>query len=440
MNQKNIKSFSIKSFIKEETLGGILLLSATVIALIWSNSQWADLYHHIWHDIKLAVSFGSFEMEGNLHHWINDGLMAIFFFTIGLEVKREIIDGELSTIKKAVLPISAAIGGMLIPALFYTITNWNTPEFSEGWGISMATDIAFVLGLLAMLGKRVPLSLKIFLTALAIADDIGAILVIAIFYTDSIDYIELLNAGVFMSVLIAGNYFGIRRTGFYAFVGLLGVWIAFMYSGVHATIAGVLIALTIPADAKIKEHEYIQKLQRKLKRFVSQPSNDNRLLTKEQSHLIDDIEKLSDDAHTPLQKLEHTLHPITAFVILPIFALANAGIHIEGDLLNSIFHPISLGIVIGLVLGKFLGISLFSYVLIKLKWASLPKDVNFYHIMGAGLFAGIGFTMSIFISELAFDNPEYIQIAKIGIYTASILSAIMGMLMINYASKKTKTD
>ncbi len=435
MNQNNIKSFSIKNFIKGESFGGILLILSTVIAVIWANSDWSDQYHHLWHEIDLSVGFGSFQMKGNIHHWINDGLMAIFFFTIGLEVKREIIGGELSSIKKAILPISAAIGGMLIPALFYFMTNINNVDYSGGWGIPMATDIAFVLGLLAMLGNRVPLSLKIFLTALAIADDIGAILVIAIFYTDSINYMELLNAAVFLTVLIAGNYFGIRRTSFYAVVGLLGVWIAFMYSGVHATIAGVLIALTIPADAKIDERVYIAKLKEKLKYFSSKKSNDNRLLTTDQASLIDDIEKLSHDAHTPLQKLEHALHPIIAFIILPIFALANAGIHLEGNVFALIFHPISIGIIIGLVLGKLIGISLFTYILTKLKWANLPNGVNFQHIIGAGLLAGIGFTMSIFIADLAFTNPEYIQIAKVGIFTASIISAVLGMLVISKASK-----
>lgn len=435
MQKNNIKSFSIKSFIKEETVGGILLILATILALFWSNSFWSDSYHYLWHEIDVSVGFGSFSMEGNIHHWINDGLMAIFFFTIGLEVKREIIGGELSSIKKAVLPISAAIGGMLIPALFYVVTNWNNPEYASGWGIPMATDIAFALGLLAMLGNKVPLSLKIFLTALAIADDIGAILVIAIFYTDSIDYIELINASVFMGVLIAGNYFGIRRTSFYAIVGLTGVWIAFMYSGVHATIAGVLIALTIPADAKIDENTFVEKLQKKLKKFISKTPNQIRLLSKDQAHLIDEIEKLSQDAHTPLQKLEHALHPITAFIILPIFALANAGIQMEGDVLVLVFHPISIGIIIGLVLGKLIGISLFTYILIRFNWASLPEGTNFRHIIGAGLMAGIGFTMSIFISDLAFTEPEYIQIAKVGIFTASIVSAILGMIVISRASK-----
>ena len=435
MTNKNIKSFSIKSFIKEETLGGILLIATTVIAMLWANSSWSEAYHHLWHKIDISVGFGNFNMSGNFHHWINDGLMAIFFFTIGLEVKREIIGGELSSVKKAVLPISAAIGGMLIPATFYFLANINNPNFVGGWGIPMATDIAFVLGLLAMLGNKVPLSLKIFLTALAIADDIGAILVIAIFYTDSIDYMELVNASIFMIILISGNYFGIRKTSFYAIIGLLGVWLAFMYSGVHATIAGVLIALTVPADAKIDENNYIKKLQEKLNLFSLKKPSENRLLTKEQAHLIDDIEKISIDAHTPLQKLEHALHPLTALIILPLFALANAGIHIEGDILSLIFHPISIGIILGLVFGKLIGISLFTFLFTKLNWASLPEGVNFMHIIGAGLMAGIGFTMSIFIADLAFQNDEYIHIAKVGIFTASIISAVFGMLIIKIASK-----
>lgn len=432
---KNVITSSIKSFIKQEALGGILLIIATFIAMIWANSSWSDLYHHVWHEIDISIGFGDFNMTGNFHHWVNDGLMAIFFFTIGLEVKREIIGGELSTVKKAILPISAAVGGMLIPALFYVIINWNQPEYINGWGIPMATDIAFALGLLAMLGKRVPISLKIFLTALAIADDIGAVLVIAIFYTESIDFTELINAIIFLSILIAGNYFGVRRTSFYAVIGLLGVWIAFMYSGVHATIAGVLIALTIPANAKIDENTFIEKLKDKLDKFQQKKPNQVSLLSKDQAHLIEEIDEISEDAHTPLQKLEHSLHPITALIILPIFALANAGIHIEESITEFIFHPISMGIIVGLVLGKLLGISLFAFILTKSKWVELPEGVTFSHIIGVGFMAGIGFTMSIFISDMAFIDEQNTQIAKIGIFIASIISAILGMLIISRASR-----
>jgi NhaA family Na+:H+ antiporter len=437
MKNKPVKTYGIKSFINQETLGGILLIATTVIALIWANSTWHESYHNLWHDFKAGFSWGDFELRGSLHHWINDGLMAIFFFTVGLEIKREIIGGELSSIKKASLPIVAAIGGMAIPAVIYSLVVINKPEFSDGWGIPMATDIAFALGLLAMLGKRVNINLKIFLTALAIADDLGAVLVIALFYTDQINYSELLSAALFLIILIAANFAGIRRTVFYASVGFLGVWMSFLFSGVHATIAGVLIALTIPARTKIDEKSFIKKLLLLINKFKKTDiDNNNVLLSKEQSHIIEEIETLNDKANTPLQKLEHALHPITAFFILPLFALANAGVHVEGNIFALLIHPISLGIIFGLFAGKFLGITLFSKLTIKLKWAVLPEGVKWKELYGVAFLAGIGFTMSIFISDLAFSDDIYKQIAKVGIMAASLLSAITGMVWLAFSIKK----
>ena len=267
MKNKPLSSFKISQFINEEAYGGILLILMTIAAMIWANSSFYESYHHLWHDYKVGFVWGDLNMVASLHHWINDGLMALFFFVIGLEIKREVMGGELSSLKKASLPISAAIGGMLIPALLYAFLTINDPDFINGWGIPMATDIAFALGLLAMLGNRVPLNLKIFLTALAIADDLGAVMVIALFYTESIDFYELLYAGFFLAVLAIANLAGIRRTIFYALVGFTGVWIAFIYSGVHATIAGVLIALTIPARTKINEADYIARLSVYLDKF-----------------------------------------------------------------------------------------------------------------------------------------------------------------------------
>jgi Na+:H+ antiporter, NhaA family len=430
------KSFNIFSFIREESFGGFLLIAVTIVALIWANSGFYDLYHKLFHDVNLGFSAGSFELKKSLHYWINDGLMAIFFFMVGLEIKREVIAGELSTLKKAALPIGAAIGGMVVPALIYAAIHINSPETIRGWGVPMATDIAFALGLLSLLGNRVPVSLKIFLTALAIADDLGAILVIAIFYTESINITGLITAVIFLAVLLAANRLGVRRTSFYALVGFLGVWMSFLLSGVHATIAGVLIALTIPVRTRITEKKYIEVLSVLLDRFRREKPNDVSLLTPEQAHLVSGIEKLSNDANTPLQKLEHALHPITAFIILPVFALANAGVHIQGNILDMIFHPVSLGIVAGLVLGKLVGISLFSRLMVMFKIAQLPQGVTWKHIYGAGMMAGIGFTMSIFISGLAFINEEMQQIAKVGIFTASIISAIAGLLWLNSVSKK----
>ena len=437
MKNKPLSSFKISQFINEEAYGGILLILMTIAAMIWANSSFYESYHHLWHDYKVGFVWGDLNMVASLHHWINDGLMALFFFVIGLEIKREVMGGELSSLKKASLPISAAIGGMLIPALLYAFLTINDPDFINGWGIPMATDIAFALGLLAMLGNRVPLNLKIFLTALAIADDLGAVMVIALFYTESIDFYELLYAGFFLAVLAIANLAGIRRTIFYALVGFTGVWIAFIYSGVHATIAGVLIALTIPARTKINEADYIARLSVYLDKFKKEnPDKKSTLLTKKQVHLISDIENLNDKAHTPLQKLEHALHPVTAYFILPVFALSNAGVHIDGRIDDMMIHPISLGIIAGLVLGKFLGISLFSRLMVKLKIAILPEGVSWNQIYGAAFLAGIGFTMSIFISDLAFKDESFKQIAKVGIICASILSAVIGMVWLRMTSKK----
>jgi NhaA family Na+:H+ antiporter len=365
--------------------------------------------------------------------------MALFFFTIGLEIKREVMAGGLSSWKKASLPLAAAIGGMVIPALFYVIVNVSNPQNLNGWGVPMATDIAFALGLLAMIGKRVPLSLKIFLTALAVADDLGAVLVIAVFYTKSIDFTELMLGGFFLLVLMGANYLGVRRTVFYGLVGFLGVWMAFVYSGVHATIAGVLIAFTIPARTKISEQEYVSKLFRLTRIFDHIEPNKNTLLTKKQLKTITKIDELSDKAHTPLQKLEHALHPLSTFIILPLFALSNAGVHIEGNIMELILNPISIGIILGLTLGKPLGIAFAAKIIVWMKISKLPEGMNWSHVYGMGFLAGIGFTMSIFISELAFETDMDKQIAKVGIFVASILSAIVGMVILS-RSKISKKE
>ncbi len=440
MSNKSIQHNGITKFINQETSGGFLLILATVVALVWANSSFYPAYHHLWYELKAGFSWGDFKLIGSLHHWINDGLMALFFFTVGLEIKREIIGGELSSLKKATLPIVAAVGGMVVPAVVYTLVVINKPELLHGWGIPMATDIAFALGLLAMLGKRVNIHLKIFLTALAIADDLGAILVIAIFYTDTIAIKELVTAAIFMAVLIIANYAGVRRALFYAIVGFSGVWLSFLYSGVHATIAGVLIALTIPARTKIDEDTYINKLERLVKKFRSANPNDNPLLTKRQAHIIEEIDKVNDEAQTPLQKLEHFMHPITTYIILPVFALSNAGVRVEGNIFDLMLHPVSVAIIFGLVLGKFLGISIFSKLMVKFKLAVLPEGVSWKQLYGVAMLAGIGFTMSIFISELAFNDEALKQIAKVGIMTASLIAAVIGMGWLFVTSGKPKTD
>lgn len=439
MIKKPTKSFISKHLLSQDLIGGIILIVSTVIAVIWANSRFYDLYHYVWHEVKMGFVFGEINTVATIGHWINDGLMALFFFTIGLEIKREVMAGGLSTWKKASMPLAAAIGGMVIPALLYVIVNATNPQNLNGWGVPMATDIAFALGLLAMIGKRVPISLKIFLTALAVADDLGAVLVIAVFYTKSIDFTELMLGGFFLAVLMGANYLGVRRTVFYGLVGFLGVWLAFVYSGVHATIAGVLIAFTIPARTKISESEYVSQLFRLTRIFDHIEPNKNALLTKKQLKTITKIDELSEKAHTPLQKLEHALHPVSIFIILPLFALSNAGVHIEGNIVELILNPISIGIILGLTIGKPLGIAVASKIVVWLKISKLPEGMNWSHVYGMGFLAGIGFTMSIFISELAFETDTDKQIAKVGIFVASILSAIIGMVILS-RSKISKSD
>lgn len=438
MKNKPVSHFAIKKFINEQTIGGIILIITTIIALYWSNSSFHNSYHELWHEFKVGFVWGEIDLVGSLHHWINDGLMAIFFFTVGLEIKREIMGGELNSMKKASLPIFAAVGGMVVPAVIYTIVAINNPEYINGWGIPMATDIAFALGLMAMFGKRVNINLKIFLTALAIADDLGAVLVIAFFYTDTIVYSELISASIFMGILIIANLAGVRRTTFYAIVGFAGVWVAFMLSGVHATIAGVLIAFTIPARTKIDEEKFMAKLSKLMNSFRKEPPTEDNLLSKKQVNILSKIEELNDQAHTPLQKLEHALHPIITFFILPVFALANAGVHIDGSIIDMIIHPISIGIIAGLLIGKSVGISVFSHMVVKFKFATLPEGVTWKQIYGAAFLAGIGFTMSMFIAELAFSDAEYVEIAKVGIITASLLSAVIGMIWLGISLPKNK--
>ena len=428
--------FGIRNFIQQQSFGGFLLIFVTVIAVVWANSSYYDLYYQLWHKVELGFSFGDFELKESLHHWVNDGLMAIFFFVIGLEIKREVTHGELSSFKSAVLPISAAIGGMVVPALVYVLFNYNNPQFIHGWGVPMATDIAFALGLMSLLGNRVNINLKIFMTALAIADDLGAILVIAFFYTETIDMTEIISAAIFLGILFGGNILGIRKTAFYAIIGLGGVWLSFFYSGVHATIAGVLVALAIPSKPKISGSGYVQKLKNLLQKSSISSTKDVSMLTYEEVHTLEKVTKVTKDAESPLQKLEHALHPFSSFFILPLFALANAGVHIEGSLIDMLVHPISLGIIGGLVLGKLLGISLFTKIPLWFKITSLPDGVNMRQIYGVSLLAGIGFTMSIFISELAFIDDQHVQIAKVGVFAASIIAAVSGMMILSYSSKK----
>ena len=433
-NQKNtavpidriIRPF--QSFFEKEASGGILLLIFTVLALVWANSPFSESYSHLWHT-KFSIGIGDFNLNYSLHHWINDGLMAIFFFVVGLEIKRELLVGELSSFKKASLPIMAALGGMIFPALFYAAFNFGKESIS-GWGIPMATDIAFAIGILALLGSRVPTGLKVFITALAIADDIGAVLVIAFFYTSNISIISLVFAGGVLILLIAANLSGVRNLIVYFVLGII-LWLAFLFSGVHATVAGVLLAFTIPASSRINTAQFLLKGKKLLEDFdKSGEEGPNVLSNEERQGIVQSLEENCEKIMTPLQRLEHKLHPWVSFFIMPVFALANAGVVISGNFISELTDPVSFGIVTGLFFGKQVGISAFTWLSVKLKIASLPFGVKWKQIYAGGILAGIGFTMSLFIANLAFSSEELLTISKVGIITASLLSGLIGFFIL----------
>ncbi len=428
----------VQKFIQNEKAGGIVLGISVIFAIALANSPWAEQYHHIF-EYELGFLFeGKTYLAYSIHHWINDGLMAIFFFVVGLELKREIVAGELSRPRKALLPIGAALGGMLIPALIYFSLN-PTGEMSKGWGIPMATDIAFALGVLFLLGNKIPLALKVFLTALAIVDDLGAVLVIAFFYTSDISLVSLLIAFIFLLMMYLGNKMGIRSVLFYAIFGIGGVWTGFLLSGVHATIAAVLAAFTIPADVKISESGYIQKIQACLGLFKAADANNQiPTLTNEQLHILDEIKKDTDNAIPPLQKLEHAMHPFVSFIIIPIFALANAGISVLDIDPGQIFsNHVALGVASGLLIGKVIGVVGFTLLLAKLNIAPFPTGMNMRNLLGIGFLASIGFTMSLFITSLAFTHETYQTQAKLGIFTASIIGGIIGYFILKKQPQKT---
>jgi NhaA family Na+:H+ antiporter len=425
----------IERYMHEESTAGILLFISTILALIWANSPWSADYFHLW-ETHLSVHLGPYNIDKALHSWINDGLMAMFFFVVGLELKREVMAGELSSPKKALLPFVAALGGMVGPALIFISINRQLPEI-RGWGIPMATDIAFALGIVSLLGKRVPVSLKIFITALAIADDLGAVLVIAFFYTSDVSLLNLGSGLVYLIILIGANLLGIRSSLFYGLVGIGGVWLAFLLSGVHATIAGVLAALTIPARAKIDEVKFIQRLEFLIRDFRNIPPNDVTLLEPAQHEVVTKINKLTKAAATPLQRLEHRLHPWVAFIVMPIFAFANAGVEFSYDMFGGIFfQTVTLGVIAGLVAGKFIGVVATCWVMKKTGLADLPEGMGWPHIFGIGFLAGIGFTMSLFITNLAFKDEILIQEAKIGIFIASIIAGTAAYFILKSSKSK----
>ncbi len=423
-----LKYSRFNDFFKTEATGGLLLLAFTVLALIWANSPFSESYFHIFEGMHLTIGIGEWTLSKTVLHWVNDGLMAVFFFVVGLEIKREVMAGQLASMRKAALPIAAAIGGMVIPAMIYSFINIGGPG-ANGWGIPMATDIAFTLGVLALLGSRVPTSLKVFFTALAIADDIGAVAVITLFYTHDIFFAPLLVGAGILVLLVIMNRMHVNRPTPYAILGI-ALWLAFLYSGVHATVAGVLLAMTIPARNAINRDRFTQKVHALLEVYEESccqsewAMNDHHL-----RDLLDQIDDLADRVQSPLQRLEDGLHPWVTYFILPVFALANAGVHLSGEAFATILTPISLGIIIALPLGKALGISAFSWLAVTFRLADLPEGVSWPQLLASSWLAGIGFTMSLFVANLAFTGPEALETAKIGIIGASLLAGLLGWFL-----------
>ena len=418
-----------QEFAARETSGGILLLLCTIAAVVWVNSPWAASYEALLHT-PVILGLADHVLEHDLHFWVNDGLMAIFFFVVGLEIKRELLVGELASARQASLPILAALGGVVAPALIYTVLNFGG-EGAAGWGIPMATDIAFVIGIMALLGDRVPLGLKVFLTALAIVDDIAAVLVIALFYTVHIAWLGVGSAALCVVLLVAANRMGVRHPLPYALLGIV-LWLAVLQSGVHATIAGVVLAMTIPSKTELNASGFLQHSREILAHFERWADSEKGVMTDEEQQIaIDALEDACEKVQPPLYRLEQGLHPWVTFLIMPVFALANAGVVLGGGLMmDHLPEPVTLGVALGLLLGKPIGIGLVSWLAVKFGLAILPVGVDWNHIHGAAWLAGIGFTMSLFIAALALPNPELLKTAKYGILAGSLCAGIVGSLIL----------
>lgn len=411
----------IQKFAHMQSASGILLILVTVVAMVWANFYSESYLHFI--EMPIGLTFAGFAIQKTLHHWVNDGLMVIFFFVVGMEIKRELIVGELSSPKKAALPIIAAIGGMVVPALLYYAFNTG-PETSHGWAIPMATDIAFAVGVLVLLGKRVPVALMVFLLALAIVDDLGAVIVIATFYTEHLSASALGYAAIGLGLIWLFRFAGIRPRSIY-FLLSIGVWFAVLKSGIHATIAGVVLGFLTPLGALVSKKQLIDEV----------PGLLNDLNEEKLQHL----QTLASETESPLEKSVEALHPWVNFLIMPVFALVNAGVILTGIDLGVVFeHQVTLGVIAGLVVGKPLGIFLACFIAYKLGVAELPKGVRWAHVVGVGCIAGIGFTMALFVSHLSFKSPDFETFSKVGILTASLLSAIIGCAILYMVGNKEK--
>lgn len=423
----------IQKFVKIESLSGMLLFGATMLALIMANSPLADRFHSIW-QYKIGISSSGFELVKPVILWINDGLMAIFFFVIGLEIKRELMIGELNSVKKASFPLFAAIGGMLIPVAFFLLLNRN-PENSHAWGIPMATDIAFSLAILTLLGKRVAIGLKVFLIAFAIVDDLGAVMVIALFYSGSIKWSLIGISLGLLALLFFLSYRKYYSHSLFLIIGII-IWYLFLKAGIHPTIAGVLMALTIPIRRQIGEDTYVNNLCDIVDEIKDSADPSTPLLTHRQIESIDELEDWTEKVQSPLQHLEHKLHNWVAYLIMPVFALSNAGVSFQGG--GSLDGQLAGILAICLIFGKLVGVTLFAWIAVKFKFAELPEGVDFKQVAGVALLAGVGFTMSIFVANLAFfDNALILDSAKAGILIGSLLAGASGYMLLRISSRKS---
>ena len=425
----------VQQFIHTESVGGLVLLVATIVALIWANSPWYDQYHRIL-ETHLSLDLALLEVDLSLHHWINDGLMAIFFFVVGLEIKRELFFGHFSSLRRAALPAIAALGGMVVPAAVYLAFNLGG-EGARGWGIPMATDIAFALGILALLGRRVPMEIRVFLLGLAVVDDLGAIIVIAVAYTESISFPYLGMVAVLIVVTVVVNRIGFSHAAVTAVLGFL-IWMAMLKSGVHATIAGVIFGLLTSSRSHYSKERFADESEALVAGYRQALDDDD---TERSEAILGELETLAEGTESPMERLERLTHPWASYVILPVFALANAGIHFSGVEFGSVISSgVTVGIVAGLLIGKVVGITLFPWVASLFSLIELPRYITWAHVIGVGFLGGIGFTVAIFISSLAFTDPLLALNSQIGIMCASALAGLLGYSILHFVSRPSRTS
>lgn len=426
-------------FIRDQSMAGLALFVCAAVAVVLANSPWREAYRTVW-EYQVGIRVGGFVFERDLLHIINDGLMAVFFFMVALELKREFIGGELAEPRNAALSIAASVGGMLFPALIYLLVNDFQGPAVRGWGITLGTDTAFVLGLLALLGNRVPPAIKAFFITVSVIDDIASVTVIALFYTSDLSMGNLGIGALFLTVLVLMNMMGVRNMSAYAAVAIGGLWMAFTLSGVHATVAGVLAAFTIPARSKMGSEGYVRRIRALADEYERTEETPNSLVTEEQLHIITRVKRCAAYAETPAQRLEQTLHPWVGFFILPLFALANAGIELPGSLSDAMGHPVTLGVLLGLVLGKPIGLFGVSWLFVRLGLGKLGAGVNWRHMAAISVLGGLGFTMAIFISELAFVSEALRADAKLGILFASITAGLAGTALFLLGRQRRPPD